>query len=215
MPRTNKIVMMMLAISTMMLADEHESVAENTNTSSNKKPMIKTPLTRTELVAALRDGHVAKFGVEPSENRLAMAWAQVAFENGQGKHTYNHNLGNISPWKPDHARYLSPDKHYYRDFDTFVEGAEAYWHNISKCTGAIAKFDTGTTADSAASLKKCGYFEADLNTYTNGLSSLFRYAIKNVLSEEKHEREERNKEAIEATRNAAATLDAILDTGSN
>ncbi len=58
-----------------------------------------TPISRVELARALKEGHYKVFKKYPSENRLAVAWAQIAIENLQGKIVYNHNLGNIKSSK--------------------------------------------------------------------------------------------------------------------
>jgi hypothetical protein len=153
--------------------------------------MVQTPLTETQLLGALRDGHVAVFGTAPSENRLAMAWGQVAFENGGGKLTYNNNLGNVVAANRETPHYYCrSDHHRYRAFETPAEGAAAYWEVIKRCKAALVRFDQGNPYAAAAGLKQCNYFEADLGLYTRGFSQLYYHAKKAVFTEEERERRE-------------------------
>lgn len=162
------------------------------------RPMIRTPLTHQELLVALRDGHNKVFGTDPSNNRLASAWGQVAFENAAGRHSYDHNLGNVGPSASDQPTFYSrSDKHRYRAFDNFVDGAAAYWEVIKRCTAALAYFDQGNPTQAAASLKRCNYFEADLALYTKNLVQLFYYAKNTVIPEEEHERERKQQEDLD------------------
>ena len=154
----------------------------------DRYPMVQTPMTRVELMSALREGHVKVFGQLPSKNRLAMAWGQVALENGQGKLSYNHNLGNVGPGRPEQGTYFnSRDRHIYRAFDTFADGAAAYWEVIKRCKAALARFDQGNPTEAALYLQRCGYFEADLENYTKGFSSLYYYARTRVMQEEERQ----------------------------
>jgi hypothetical protein len=155
-------------------------------------------MTQVELLQALRDGHVKVFGEEPSQNRLSMAWAQVAFENGQGKWSWNHNLGNVNAVNSQ-AYFVNPaDRHHYRAFDSFVDGAEAYWNTVRHCTAAVKMFDAGAPSAAAGSLKRCGYFEADLEPYARAMASLFSLARHDVFKKEIDERRQQQ-ELFEAT----------------
>ena len=181
-------------------------------------PTVRTPMTRTELLGALREGHLRVFGKLPSNNRLAMAWGQVAFENGHGKLVYNHNLGNVGASAPDQPTYFNKgDHHWYRNHDTFVDGAVGYWEVIQRCQPALARFDWGNPHEAAVWLKRCNYFEADLAVYDKGFSSLFYLAKDKVIAEEENERKQR--ELLEAMRAAVerdgpATAPATDDPGS-
>jgi hypothetical protein len=189
-----------------------------------RQPMTKTPMTRVELLVALREAHVRVFGKVPNKNRLAMAWGQVAFENGHGQLSYNHNLGNVASARPAEtpSYYSHDDHHFYRAFATFVDGAEAYWAVIKRCGAALARFDQGNPSEAARYLKRCGYFEADLEQYTKGFSNLYYFARTKVFAEEERERQQRQDiedaandqlvkliEAAEAARQA--TRDADLN----
>ena len=181
-----------------------------------RRPVVQTSLSRIELLGALREGHVRVFGTVPTKNRLAMAWGQVALENGHGKNVYNHNLGNIAPWRADQPRYLSADGNYYRDFDTFVDSAAAYWSTIKHCVPALVKFDSGQPIEATRQLRACHYFDADLAAYTRMLTSLYYFAMTNVIVQDEHEQEERDRKATEereAAHRAATALDTELDAG--
>ena len=157
----------------------------------------RTPLTQTELLIALREGHLKVFGKYPSNNRLAMAWGQVAFENGGGKYSYNHNLGNVGASAADQPTYFNKgDKHWYRAFFSFEDGAAAYWEVIKRCQPALARFDTGNPREASVWLKKCNYFEATLEEYTPGFSSLFYTALNKIIPEEAREQERRTQELL-------------------
>lgn len=165
---------------------------------SLKQPTVITPLSRTELLAVLRQGHREHAGVEPSRNRLAMAWAQVAGENLHGRIVYNHNLGNVGPYRPDQPYFVIGRTHRYRHFETFVDGARAYWGTVRSCTSAIAMFDAGLPDKAAEFLRRCGYYEADLDLYSRTMTSLYWYAQRTVFAEEERERQERERRALEA-----------------
>jgi hypothetical protein len=169
-------------------------------------PMVQTPMSRAELVSALREGHVRVFGREASKNRLAMAWGQVALENGQGRLTFNHNLGNVVAGRGQ-LGYRLGDHQPYRSFISFADGAEAYWRVISRCMPALLKFDTGRPLDAALWLKRCRYFEAEISEYAPGLTKLYTYAQETVIPEEEHEREERQ--------SLIAAAESILNPGGN
>jgi hypothetical protein len=164
---------------------------------SEHVPIVRTPLSRMELLDALRDGHLKVFGKLPSNNRLAMAWGQVAFENGGGKYSFNHNLGNIAPNRQDQPSYFNKgDKHWYRAFYDFADGAAAYWEVIKRCQPALARFDSGNPKEAAAWLKRCNYFEASLEEYTPGFTSLFYTAINGLIPEEQREQDRRTQELL-------------------
>jgi hypothetical protein len=174
-----------------------------------RQAMTRTSMSRTEIVSTLRDAHVRVFGEAPSTNRLAMAWAQVALENGHGEHVFNHNMGNVSASSRDQPTYYSAsDKHVYRSFETFIDGAIAYWEVIKRCTAGIARFDWGNPTDAAVQLQRCGYFEADLDKYTVMLSSLFFTAKRHVLPDEEKERHEKEQRDADERREAAIAAGA-------
>lgn len=156
-----------------------------------------TPLSATELMSVLRVAHVEQHGSDPSRARLAMAWAQVALENAHGRSVYNHNIGNVAPTQGQDYYFHVP-KVKYRSYDTFLDGAKAYWRVVAWCKSAVRMFDAGMPDKAAENLKGCGYYEADVSLYVKGLSSLYHHALKTVIPEE--EREQREKERTERAR---------------
>ena len=157
---------------------------------TNRRATTRTPVTRTQLLSVLRDSHQSVFGFLPTTQRLAMAWAQVALENGQGKYVYDNNVGNVAPYRADQPFYIVNKNTKYRAFDTLEEGAGEYWHVVGGCKGALAAFDAGQPSTASQRLQKCGYFEADIEPYTNGMKSLYNEAVNHVVQEEKREQEE-------------------------
>lgn len=133
-----------------------------------------TPLSDIELFQVIESGHVTVLGEKVPRNRLIMAWAQVAFENGRGRKVYNHNLGNIGAASPPRSPYYVVSGYQFTSFDSFELGANAYWRTINKmCSGALRRFDEGDPAGAAIMLRRCGYYRADVAHYTSNLSSLF------------------------------------------
>jgi hypothetical protein len=224
---TKRLTMFLLAVFTVFIIQVQLTRADDTTPQQVvvvqqpplRRPMVQTPMTRGELMNALREGHIRVFGKPASKNRLAMAWGQVAFENGHGKLTFNHNLGNVGPTAADQPRYYNRgDGHFYRHHDDFVSGAAAYWEVIKRCSAALARFDTGNPTEAAMYLKRCGYFEADLVVYTRGFSSLYYFAHSKVFTEEENERQEREKQAairaaIRELATSARSPDDALDAG--
>lgn len=136
---------------------------------------VQTPISQEELHVVLREAHVNVLGHEPNDNRVAMAWAQVAFENGRGKKVFNHNLGNTGahPTAPKNAFYKVSGSR-FRAHPNFQEGAEHYWETILKmCSGVLPAFDAGDPITASIILRRCGYYRAPVEHYSVSLSSLF------------------------------------------
>lgn len=164
-------------------------------------PTTRTPLTQVELLHALREGHRMVFGTYPSKNRLAMAWGQVAFENGGGKYSFNHNLGNVGASAADQPTYFNRgDHHWYRAFIDFDDGAAAYWSVIKRCWPALRAFDTGNPQVAVVALKNCNYFEASVAEYSPGFTSLFYTALSKIIPEVDRDEERRTQELLAAIR---------------
>lgn len=138
-----------------------------------------TPLTQVELLNVLRDTHLQEYGSVPGKNKLAMVWAQVAAENGQGQLVYNHNLGNVGAL--GEQPFYNVSGHHYRHFESFEAGARAYWSTAYRCKAAMQSFAVGDAAGAANYLRRCGYYEADLEPYARMMMSLYRYAIRIVI----------------------------------
>lgn len=126
-----------------------------------------------------------------------MAWAQVALENDWGRIMWNHNLGNVGPGK-DHMWYQHSPRARYRHFDNFVDGGRAYWRVVTWCRSAMAMFDAGQPEQATENLKRCGYFEADLEPYVRGMVMLYSHAMGRIIPEEERERKEREQSEREA-----------------
>lgn len=169
-------------------------------------PTVRTQLTRMELLHALREGHLKVFGTYPSDKRLAMAWGQVAFENGGGKWSFNHNLGNVGASGPDQPVYFNRgDKHWYRSFIDFEDGAAAYWEVIKRCQPALASFGWGNPQEAAIRLKRCNYYEAPLEDYAPGFSRCYYEAIHKWIPEDQREQRERDEELLATIRRSVET----------
>jgi len=143
-----------------------------------------TPLSGVQLMHSLREGYVEMFGEQPTKQRLAMAWAQIALENGQGKYLWNHNLGNIGPGTSEQEYYVHSDYTTYRSFDGYLNGAIAYWKHISRSTILFKHFNEGNPHGVAISLRNSGYYGAELEPYSKGMSELYAYALNVVIPKE-------------------------------
>ena len=161
-------------------------------TQSLERAKVSTPMTSRELLSTLRQAHIDQYGSPPSLPRLAMAWAQVALENDRGHIMWNHNTGNIGPGKGNTWYQHSPRAR-YRSFETFAEGAKVYWQVVANCGSAFRLFDTGQPTLVAEYLKKCGYYESELDSYAKGLTLWFNHALKTLIPEEERERREKTK----------------------
>lgn len=147
-----------------------------------KVSKIKTEISEAELKLILKESHADIFGFQPSQARLHMAWAQIAFENGRGKKVFNHNLGNIG------SNPIKPIKHYYvisghrfRSFENFHDGAKSYWKHLkNRCSAALNSFDSGDPKMVSYLLQRCGYYRADFNHYSQNLSSLYFESVKKL-----------------------------------
>lgn len=135
---------------------------------------ILTPISKLELVDVLNDSYTKLHGKEPNDNTLAMAWAQVALENSQGRIVWNHNLGNIGNAFDKHQKwYLHSRETYYRSFDSFEESATTYWSVVGRCEAASIFFKNGQPREAAHALKACNYYGAPEPAYANVLFSLY------------------------------------------
>jgi len=141
---------------------------------SYKVPMVRTPIGQLELAAVLRNGHYAVFKKFPSDKRLAVGWAQVAIENGQGYHTFNHNLGNINSAK---TRPYYVKHHRFKSHKDFMDGAADYWKIVNgMCKSSLVAFDAGAPRWAAYRLHACGYYGADPTEYGKAMQQLYTKA---------------------------------------
>lgn len=140
---------------------------------------INTKLNTEELISVLKTSHYISFGKEPSNNRLAMAWAQVSLENGQGNHIYNYNLGNIGASNNILHYKVAGSK--FRSFSSFIEGGKAYWKHLNdNCQKALLLFDSGDVKVVSAHLKKCNYYKVDEKHYSNLMKTLYNIGLKKI-----------------------------------
>lgn len=186
---TRKVVSLLAIVCMNMFAG---SAQGQQATQSLEHPKLLTPMTSTELLSTLRQAHIEQEGVPPNQSRLAMAWAQAALENAHGRSIYNHNIGNVAPVK-DQNFYYHVKKVRYRSYDTFNDGAKAYWRVVMWCKSAFRMFDAGQPVRAAENLKGCGYYEAEVEPYVRMLSSLYYHALKSVIPEEERERQEKER----------------------
>ncbi len=100
-----------------------------------RQPSVVTPIDRPALVEAMRAGHVAEFGREPSKSRLGMGMAVVLHE-GALRHSVCRNLGNIGAGNGQAYCRTGPSR--YRAFATFGASSHAFWHHFAtRCRGGI------------------------------------------------------------------------------
>lgn len=138
-------------------------------------PKYNTIVTDSELIDNLSATHIKVFGYHPNINRINMAWAQIAFENGRGSHIYNYNLGNIGLSDKFGIRphYLVSGSKFL-SFPSLQAGSVAYWETLKNmCSNALPYFDNGDALGASHALKKCGYYRADLDFYSRNLKLLF------------------------------------------
>ena len=138
-----------------------------------------TPLSETEIVHALNDGHIAEFGYEPKHHRLEVATAQIFLENGRGKLIYCNNFGMIGAGP--HEKYFKISGHKMRAAISPVDGAKAYWHAMRVGhSGSLRWFDAGDPKNAAYQLARSGYHRTDKDAYAKILSELYTAGVRAV-----------------------------------
>ena len=154
-----------------------QALALQTPMSTTYRPQTLTPMSEVQVMEALREGHVAFFGTEPSKQRLNTAWAQVALENGQGSRIYNYNFGMIGGSKKE--PYFFINGHPLKANDSARDGTILYWKTIKKmCSSVLPYFDVGDPKGAAYQLYRCRYYSADRNDYARGMNQLYWRALK-------------------------------------
>jgi len=145
-------------------------------------PKKATPMSQQDIVHALCKAYEKEHSVLPSNNILALSWAQVALENNRGKKIWNNNLGNQGPFRMDQEYYHHLRGGWpYRSFAEPEESGRSYWRVIKKCTMAFQAFKMGDPALAASALKKCNYYSSDEQAYSKSLTSLY-YEAKSRLN---------------------------------
>lgn len=155
---------------------------------------VATPIDRVMLMSVMKEAYEDVFDSEPSQKRLLVGWSQVAFENGGGATIFNNNFGNVGPRVGEECYYNRSDGHFYRSYKTPLDGAVRYWQVVGRCTAAFAAFERGNVRSAMSSLKRCKYFEMDLDTYTHRVKVIYDYITLKLIHEEERERERRQRE---------------------
>lgn len=138
---------------------------------------VQTPIGEADLVVVLRETHVEVFGKLPSRGRLAVAWGQVALENGHGTAVFNHNFGNVGAYRG--YPYYKHGGSQFRSYPTFEDGARVYWELLrDRCSRALASFDQMDGTLTATLLRRCGYHRTDVERYARILRSLLWYGYR-------------------------------------
>ena len=147
--------------------------------SSFREHKVLTKIDKQELFTVLKESHQMVFKTSPSEKRLAMAWAQVALENGSGAQVFNYNLGNIGASENEPHFYIAG--HRFAANDNALEGGTAYWSHLKKsCKSSLSYFDRGDPQGSALQLRRCGYYRASTKIYTRIMSQPYYQACKQL-----------------------------------
>jgi len=157
-------------------------------------PRTPTPLSEIELAEVLRDGHRLAFGDDPSDLRLAAAWAHLAYEHGRGRLLECNNFGNLSVRQEQAGAYFVRPKlkerrrrdmtqpfgrwgwldiRFYA-FPTPVLGARAYWRHLADHYGkALAYFSAGAPKEAAHNLAIHGWATAPPERYEHAIADLY------------------------------------------
>ena len=157
------------------------SVVDAQDMCTLKHPKTRIHTSHLEILGSLIESHVNVFGYYPSSERLAMAYAQVGLETGQGAVLWNNNIGNVDPNNGDVTQeYYIHNTHgrHRRSFETLSEGCEAYWIVVSRpgCN-ALKTFDAGNPTVTAHVLKRCHYYSADEEPYAVTMRDLYARAL--------------------------------------
>ncbi|MFT3774572.1 MAG: peptidoglycan-binding protein [Minicystis sp.] len=158
-----------------------------------------TPLSETELAAALEIGHHVALGESAAQRRIACAWAQIALENDRGRALWNNNMGNITAfgsWKGAYyviqvAERVRRNPDVWKQIDMrfrahadAIAGAADYWKLMSGRYGSsLAYFDAGDAEGAALELSRLGYFTANADPYARAMGSLYREFIQRNLGD--------------------------------
>lgn len=151
-------------------------------------PRVRTPLSEIDLVLALREGHKIAFGTDPNQQRLGVAWAQVALEHARGAALDRFCVGNVTAFswpgdyyvlRVDERVSRNPDKWQtlelkFRAYPTAAEGAAGYWRLLAgRYLKALAFFDSGKPGDAAYTLSNLGYYTALPGPYASTMVNLY------------------------------------------
>ncbi|MEP7123132.1 MAG: hypothetical protein ABJE95_19545 [Byssovorax sp.] len=147
---------------------------------------VDTPLDDTQVRDALRVGHLIAFGAPPSDERLAIAWAQICEETARGKAIHNFNFGNIDrtlDWPGDVFPLVADElldqvraahRKMLRSYASAAAGAAGFWLYLAEHHATALEAFHGTGLAAAAALKHSGYFTGLLAEYAPAMASLVR-----------------------------------------
>jgi len=170
-------------------------------------PPEKLSITEAEGTYALREGWKKLYKKYPSDNSLAILWAQVVLETGRFKVGFhNGNFGNIKKRWPNPKYGITDDGHYFtmfragevlngrhqmfdpphkqthfRAYESIIDGAEDYIKFVSqkaRYKKAWAELIKGDPKAYSHELKVAGYYTANEERYTNGVVRLFEEFLK-------------------------------------
>lgn len=158
--------------------------------------VLQSPLTETELLRVLWEGHVAWSGKPPTPQRLACAFAHCALEHARGKRIFGNNLGHVTTtggWTGRSCQYswtkrtsTHPDRWRvvrlrFRMHDTLQEGALDYWKLMgSQYRIALDACDAGDAEKAGRVLGELGYYTSDIDSYATAMKGLFVVARKRI-----------------------------------
>jgi hypothetical protein len=160
---------------------------------------IKT-LHQGQAAVALRVAWIRFFGASPSNDSLALLWAQSALETGRWKDIHCYNYGNIKKRYANPKFNIEDDDHdwcmfrcnelingklcwfdpphlqtHFRAYSSIEEGAEDYINfvaNRERYKKAWKEVINGDPAAFSHELKVAGYYTASENLYTRGVIAL-------------------------------------------
>lgn len=156
------------------------SLTLNFLTTDLKQTKTLTPVNKYEIVQTMQEAHQEVFKKPAKNNRLAMAWAQIALENAQFQKVYSFNFGNIG--SSTNVPHYILGGHRFRAFKRPEQGLEYYWKTINNmCSLAFKYFDAGMPDEASHQLYRCGYFRSDPDVYAKNLKSLYYYALSKVI----------------------------------
>lgn len=154
------------------------------------KEAIKYPISEGEATYSLRQAWFKLYNEYPSNNSLALLYAQWALETGFGKSCWNYNYGNIKRSADEDycmfrcdeiingkAVWFDPPSKvtWFRAYPNALAGAYDYIKFLSqrkRYEKAWQSVINGDPADFAHQLKIAGYYTASESIYLRGVVSL-------------------------------------------
>ena len=149
-----------------------------------------TVLSEGEAVYSLKEAWFKLYGSYPSNDSLALLYAQTALETGRWKSMHCNNWGNIKRASDEdycmfrcneiingHIVWFDPPNKatWFRAYPTAVDGAYDYLRFLSQKSryqGAWQAIQHGNPTEFAHALKEAGYYTASEALYTKGVVSL-------------------------------------------